>query len=502
MKQSRKLKQQQAVLDKAETYEQWRAAAKDYDDMSGATLWRRRDHTRLYDYIQIRKRLENLRNLRTKKDDHGLLFALNEGVHGNMGGMGNTDLYTQSLLGTKHLIEDYCTEIADAVRHLAALDQDVISFEEKYDFFHRASLCFGRSALMLSGGGSLGHFHLGVIKALMEHDLVPHVLSGSSAGSMVSAIYGTRSRAEMEDYVDVDSLVAEFSAEAGELKRMRKGSVNYSTEEVRAALERLIPNLTFQEAYDRTGCYINISVAPAELHQTSRLLNAITAPNVLVRDAVLASCAVPGVFPPVALHAKDASGKVRDYLPGRRWIDGSLSEDFPIKRLSRLYGVNHYIGSMINPILYFSNEHEPGERPDMRARFRQWNFRNISSSLRYANKLAQKYGGNSPRLKLFTNTATAVFSQDYRVDIAVYPNFEQFELRKLIQPIAGEKLLEIFQQGERAAWRRMGMIENCTKISRTLDEVLLATDNRAVKGRPHRPTLNGHLLRAASNDGT
>ncbi|NNC55314.1 MAG: DUF3336 domain-containing protein, partial [Pseudomonadales bacterium] len=379
----------------------------------------------------------------------------------------------------------------------------VIPFDEKYDFFHRASLCFGRSALMLSGGGSLGHFHLGVIKALKERDLVPHVISGSSAGSMVSAIYGTRSPQEMAEYLDVESLVAEFSAEAGELQRMREGKVgNYSTEEVMAALERLIPNLTFQEAYDRTGCYINISVAPAELHQTSRLLNAITSPNVLVRDAVLASCAVPGVFPSVALRAKDASGLIQDYLPGRRWIDGSFSEDFPIKRLSRLYGVNHYIGSMINPIVYFSNEHAGSDRPDMRARFRQWSYRNVSSSLRYANQLVQRYSGDSPRLKMVASTASAVFSQNYKVDIAVYPNFEQFDLRKLIQPMAGEKLLEIFKQGERAGWRKLGMIDNCTKISRALDDALLATERRAVPGRVHRPTLAGHLLDAASNDTT
>ncbi|NNC55486.1 MAG: DUF3336 domain-containing protein, partial [Pseudomonadales bacterium] len=117
MKQSKKLKRQQVVLDSAETYADWLVAAREYDDMSGATLWRRRDHTHLYDYAQIRVRLEKLRSLRTRNDDQGLLFALNEGVHGNMGGMGNSELYTQSLLGTKHLIEDYCEEIADAIRH-------------------------------------------------------------------------------------------------------------------------------------------------------------------------------------------------------------------------------------------------------------------------------------------------------------------------------------------------------------------------------------------------
>ena len=38
--------------------------------------------------------------------------------------------------------------------------------------FRRAAHIFGRSALMLSGGATLGFSHLGVVKALFEHDLL------------------------------------------------------------------------------------------------------------------------------------------------------------------------------------------------------------------------------------------------------------------------------------------------------------------------------------------
>ncbi len=57
---------------------------------------------------------------------------------------------------------------------------------------------------------------------------------------------------------------------------------------------RMVPDMTFQEAYEKTGRQVSITVAPAEPHQRSRLLNAITSPNVLIRSAVMASCAVPG----------------------------------------------------------------------------------------------------------------------------------------------------------------------------------------------------------------
>jgi len=45
---------------------------------------------------------------------------------------------------------------------------------------------------MLSGGASMAVYHLGVIKALYEQDLLPRIISGSSAGSIVAAIICTR----------------------------------------------------------------------------------------------------------------------------------------------------------------------------------------------------------------------------------------------------------------------------------------------------------------------
>jgi TAG lipase/steryl ester hydrolase/phospholipase A2/LPA acyltransferase len=50
---------------------------------------------------------------------------------------------------------------------------------------------------MFSGAGSLGHFHTGVVKALLEQDLLPNVISGSSAGSVTAAMLGTHSDEEL-----------------------------------------------------------------------------------------------------------------------------------------------------------------------------------------------------------------------------------------------------------------------------------------------------------------
>ncbi|RYH18195.1 hypothetical protein EON65_27530 [archaeon] len=42
----------------------------------------------------------------------------------------------------------------------------------------------------LSGGAYLGYYHLGVVKALFEEGLLPRVISGASAGSIMTAIVG------------------------------------------------------------------------------------------------------------------------------------------------------------------------------------------------------------------------------------------------------------------------------------------------------------------------
>ena len=98
---SRKLKQLERRMDRAEDYTEWREAAREHDEMSGQKRWREIDQSRQYDYVQIRLRLDRLRSLRARHDHHGLLYTLNEGIHGNMGGMGRSSLYRRAKFGTK-----------------------------------------------------------------------------------------------------------------------------------------------------------------------------------------------------------------------------------------------------------------------------------------------------------------------------------------------------------------------------------------------------------------
>lgn len=343
------LKQIERDMSQAESYDDWFELAESHDRETGADLWRQKDESQQYDSVSIGKRLRRLRGLRKKGDDHGLLFALNEGIHGNMAGMGQAKLYRRARCGTKVLIENYIKEISDALEYLAPRNFVGIPWSDRVEFFQRASHCYGRSALMLSGGGTLGYFHFGVLKALIEQQLCPVVISGASAGAFVAAVFGTRSDQEYLQLFDNNYLARALTANRENVKIGFGKNNSVDMGAIKREMARMIPDMTFLEAYEKTGRSINITISPAEPRQNSRLLNHIASPNVTIRSAVLASSALPGIFPPTQLEARNAAGVVKPYLPSRRWIDGSFSQDLPAKRLARMYGVNHFIVSQVMP---------------------------------------------------------------------------------------------------------------------------------------------------------
>ena len=490
MSNARKLKNLQKQMDQAVTYEAWSEAARQHDEMSGQKRWRGVDKTSQYDYSQIRLRLDKLRYLRTRHDYQGLLFTLNEGIHGNLGGMGRHSLYSRAKFGTKTLIEQYVDEVDDSLRFLAELQSDEITTQQKLDFFYRANICFGRSALMLSGGGVLGFYHMGVVKTLLSEGLLPRVISGSSAGALVAAVIGTHTDKELEYFYDPANVVSEAEQEASVFSKMFFGAnPRIDVSDLEKMVARMIPDLTFHEAYEKTGRQISISIAPAELHQQSRLLNAITSPNVYVRAAVMASCAVPGVFPPVMLMAKNQHGEAQPYLPNLKWVDGSIADDLPAKRLQRLYSTNHFIVSMVNPIaIPFLNKN--GERSALGAALGTMGIGVGREVLNFYRGIAQKRGDSWPRVNMLVSSLHGLIDQQYSGDINIIPNFSWYNPAKLLSHLSEEDLIELMEGGENSAFPAVEAIRICTRISRTMEEIL----NRFEQGdlRPdaseyHRP---------------
>jgi TAG lipase/steryl ester hydrolase/phospholipase A2/LPA acyltransferase len=490
VRKSRKLKKLEKQMNKGTSYEAWCEAAIEHDELSGQKRWREVDQTSQYDYAQIRLRLDRLRSLRARHDYHGLLFTLNEGIHGNMGGMGRSGLYRRARFGTKKLIEQYIDEIDDCLRFLAELDSDDIGVQEKLDFFYRANVCYGRSALMLSGGGVLGFYHLGVVKALLDEGLLPKVISGSSAGSLVAGVVGTHTEKELEHFYDPANVLFEAEREASAFSSMFFGAnPQIDVGDLEKLVARMVPDLTFQEAYEKTGRQISISVAPAEPHQRSRLLNAITSPNVYVRHAVMASCAVPGVFPPVMLMAKNVHGEAQPYLPTRKWVDGSIADDLPAKRLQRLYSTNHYIVSMVNPIAIPFLKKE-GERSVLSAALGSLGIGMGRELLNFYRGMVQKQGDTWPRFNMLMSSIHALMDQEYSGDINIVPSFSWYNPAKILSHLSEQDLLELMEGGEHSTYPNIEAIRICTKIGRTMEDILHRFeygDLRPDSSEYHRP---------------
>lgn len=90
-------------------------------------------------------------------------------------------------------------------------EQLPVSTAEKLSFFNETRHAFGRSALLLSGGATLGLYHIGVCKSLHENSLLPRVLSGSSVGSIICAMVGTRTDEELTDLFSPESNVIKLN---------------------------------------------------------------------------------------------------------------------------------------------------------------------------------------------------------------------------------------------------------------------------------------------------
>ncbi|MEJ6593991.1 DUF3336 domain-containing protein [Parasphingorhabdus sp.] len=469
------LKMEKAMV-QAKSYSEWSKAAKAHDKSTGVDIWKASDESKHFDHTSIRRRLKRLSKLWKSQDNAGLLYALNEGIHGNMDGMGHARLYQKARFGTKQLIQDYVDAIVNSLEYLASEKVSDIPFEEKLDFFRRAQHCYGRSAFLMSGSGAYLYFHVGVAKALWQEGLLPHIMSGSSGGSVVGALISTHTENEIPPFFKPENLIIGTEHEDDGRGGFLGGPSRMRADEIRQRLTDLLPDLTFQEAYELTGRHLNVSIAPSEKHQTSRLLNAIASPNVYIREAVLASCAVPGIYPPVTLAAKNHRGERVPYLPNRKWVDGSVTHDLPVKRLARLYGVNHHIVSQANPLVTpfatdVSHKRNPlsSIRNATTATMKAWLNANV--------EIMQKPLSYFPRLNSMANMALSVINQDYTGDINIIRPTMFWGPSKILSNLPIEDIAELIQLGERTTWPKIEMVRTQTKISQTLDRILFEYEN-------------------------
>lgn len=169
------------------------------------------------------------------------------------------------------------------------------------------------TAFVLAGGGSLGAVEVGMLEALVEHGLIPDLLVGTSVGALNAAYFADR-----PDRVGVRAL-------AGIWRGLQRGDV-FPFDPLGAVLSflgrrdhlvdpkplrRLITQFLPYEDLDDAAIPVRV-VATDVLTGAEVVLS--SGPAV---DALLASAAIPGVFPPVRLE-------------GRHLVDGAIANHTPI----------------------------------------------------------------------------------------------------------------------------------------------------------------------------
>ena len=170
-----------------------------------------------------------------------------------------------------------------------------------------------RFALVLGGGGLKGFAHIGVLRAFEERGIQPTVLAGTSIGSLIAAAYaGGMPLDEMERRAKALQKSDLFRIDHISMVRKRMLSPSlYLAKPLRRMVDEIAPAGTFREL----GRPLLINTV--DLEEASQVLWGLPGlQDVPIADAVYASCALPGFFPPGAVGGRTcADGGITDNVP-------------------------------------------------------------------------------------------------------------------------------------------------------------------------------------------
>jgi len=171
-----------------------------------------------------------------------------------------------------------------------------------------------RIGLALGGGAARGFAHIGVIAALEEARIVPDLIVGTSAGSLVGALYAS-------------------GMDAGQLRKIALNTEESTFGEWSITSRALLRGRRIQDFVNRSVGGRLIQNLPRKFAATATDLNdgrllVMTTGDVGL--AVRASAAVPMVFDPVTID-------------GREYVDGGLASPVPVRACRRL-GAQFVIG--------------------------------------------------------------------------------------------------------------------------------------------------------------
>lgn len=181
--------------------------------------------------------------------------------------------------------------------------------------------------LALSGGGALGFAHIGALQALEEHGVKPDLISGSSMGAIIGAIYcAGYSPAKIMRIIQAEKLYKLDKLMSPNLNFKQKGLSSHAT--LRATLKELIPHDCFDSLEIHFAvCVTNITSGTYEYYYSGKG----------IVEYVVASASIPGVFDPVVIK-------------NTTYVDGGVLNNLPAEILHQK-GCDYIIGVDVLPFL-------------------------------------------------------------------------------------------------------------------------------------------------------
>ncbi|KAJ9625337.1 uncharacterized protein PV06_07569 [Exophiala oligosperma] len=383
----------------ATTYDVWYSWQYAYDAVHGVDDWANVDRDSSYDWKIVRSLRKDLERCRRLGDDRGLCSQLRTQSSRNMGRILSPALYLRSQVQTKRLIHDYILEVRHCIAHIANQTSTgnvstLVSAQEKRQVLSDMRTALGRTSLVLQGGAMISMCHFGVVSALYQQKLLPQIIIGTSTGALVAALIGATTNENLPTVLDsmhinLDSFVrAELRQSNGHFtswpgssflatamrryRRYRTTKHLFDINVLRDCARDNLGDITFEEAYAKTGRILNITIAMSEVAGTPQLLNYITAPHVLLWSAVTASIATSkDMYAPVHLLCKSDTGAIRthfaaDFSERGCTRQGTAHPEAPLTRIGELFNVNHFIVSQTRPyvapfvqIQKFADHHQP-----------------------------------------------------------------------------------------------------------------------------------------------
>lgn len=485
-------------LRKQTSYEDWVKGAKDLDRHLGSDKWKEDEDSSYYQPRTIKRVLVEMRKLRhnAEQEEHensnapgfraidnlrGLAEAC---VKNNFSGFEDPHLYSETYYGTKDLVQAYVDEVSRTLKFMFSSSQ--LSQKEKRNLSKQLGTNFGRTALCLSGGATFAYYHFGIAKALLDADVLPDIITGTSGGALVAALLGTRTNEELKKLL-IPALAHKITACHDPIsvwfpRWWRTGARFESVDWAKRCSWFCYGSLTFLEAYQRTGRSLNVTCVPSDPHSPSILANYLTAPDCVIWSAVLASAAVPGILNPVVLMRKTSTGQLEPYSFGHKWKDGSLRTDIPLKSLNLHFNVNYSIVSQVNPHIntfFFSSRGSVG-RPVTHRRGRGWRGGFLGSAAElYLKQDLTKWLKFLRHLELLPRPLgqdwSQLWLQRFSGTVTIWPRCVISDFWHILSDPDMDRLARMLHVGQLAAWPKLKFISNRMAIEKVIQEARQAT---------------------------